>query len=429
MSHIIYKDKCNRYFYGAISDKIIRTIEYASRVCYDATDKMTDVSWKKYIGARVRSGHESVIEHGMLTFIIDFTNATYYSNIDVVYKYITLSNSLLHFSSEYGLNPEAHDQNNLIISISGNLKMWRDFIKFYVKNQSLGEQLPDIIPTLIYLFRYIDIKQWDGIFTEDIPEIRDISNELIKNGANLTSGKSGNTGLVFKGPDVNGINSQKLIDEDLCDLIYADHREAFLEENAGMDPGVTMRLINIDKPHYEFIGLDVPYYISSFIHKHIKDIASVTYMIRMPRIITQQESRHRINSISQRSQRYVDEVEKDADFYVPKEINGDKFYDVKVEEVEYIHESYIMHMTYNEFMQLSLNFYKALREDNINKEDARFVLPGSIYSIMVVTKPFYTLDHYFKERCSDRAQKEIRLPAIALVNYLNNEFSFMRTRF
>ena len=129
MSHIIYKDKHNRYFYGTISDKIVRTLEYASRVCYDSTDKMSDVSWKKYIGARVRSVHVSIIEHVMLTFIINFTN-TYHYNIDTIYRYLTLSNSLLHFSSERGLNPDSITPDNLIISISGNLKMWRDFMKF-----------------------------------------------------------------------------------------------------------------------------------------------------------------------------------------------------------------------------------------------------------------------------------------------------------
>ena len=434
MARLIYQSNDATKYYMIISNKIIRVIEYASRLCYDATDKMTEDSWEKYIGARVKSGHESVTEHGMISIIIDTSCSwrKYRPYITSLKNILVESNSMLHYVEENGINPSdtssSDVESNAVLSISGNLKMWRDFIKYCVKKvQSIDEKF--MTSTLINLFRYVDLNQWNGIFTTDIPEIRNISDQLIKNGCGLvdeTSDKPTTVGLSFR-PDP--VSNQSIIEKDFCELIYCDHPGALYDEEHKTDPGVTMRLLSCDQPMYEMIGADVPQYITGFIQKHIKDISSISYVIDMPRIITQQEARHRINSISQRSQRYVDEVEKDAKHYRPDEIKKDQYYPIDIVAHGDVNDEmhYFMHMSYDQFMELSLKMYKALKEDGISKENARFVLTGAIYSSMVVTKPFYTLDHYFKERCSERAQREIREPAIALRNYLNNYFSVLNT--
>lgn len=433
MARLIYQSNDAAKYYMIISNKIIRVIEYASRLCYDATDKMTEDSWEKYIGARVKSGHESVTEHGMISIIIDTSCSwrEYRPYITGLKTVLTESNSMLHYVEENGINPSNASitdvNSNTVLSISGNLKMWRDFIKYCVREVKFVDE-KFITSVLINLFRYVDINQWNGIFTADIPEIRNITDQLIKNGCGLVdeiSEKQTSAGLAFR-PDV--VSNQSIIKKDFCDVIYCDHPEALYDEEHVTDPGVTMRLLNCDQPMYELIGADVPQYITGFIQKHIKDLSSVSYVIDMPRIITQQESRHRINSISQRSQRYVDEVEKDAKHYRPDEIEKDRYYPIDIVahgDDDDLH--YFMNMSYDQFMELSLKMYKALREDGISKENARFVLTGATYSSMVVTKPFYTLDHYFKERCNERAQREIREPAIALRKYLNNYFSVLNT--
>lgn len=408
-------DLCTIYM--GITQNIIRNIEFASRICYDTNDKTTKDSWSSYIRARVNSGHESVTEHGLISTIIDFTATSVVTDfatassltdwtteeVHVIEEALSCSNSLLHYVKEYPNRLDAMGKPILIIS--GNVKMWRDLFKYLFSNtlKQYRNGHGAVFSEIIKMFNLFN-SYCDNIFTVDIPEMK-LSQDFIQSSGYFSSNVKYRLVTKWKSVDIPQY--------DELDVLYSEN-------------GNEMRLLSLDNFAQEFnTQMETPWYIKEFINQHAKDLYSVSYVVNMPRVITQQEARHRINSISQRSQRYVDEVEKDADFYVPKEINGDKYHDISVDAVENIHESYTMHMTYNEFMQLSLKFYKALREDNIKKEDARFVLPNAIFSKMVVTKPFYTLPHYFKERCSDAAQKEIREPARALRDYLNNRFSYI----
>lgn len=51
----------------------LKTIEYIGRTCYKSRDKITDDSTKTFIKRLIRNGHESVLEHSLLTvrFICD----------------------------------------------------------------------------------------------------------------------------------------------------------------------------------------------------------------------------------------------------------------------------------------------------------------------------------------------------------------------
>lgn len=54
-------------------EDLLRVIELAGRTCYKSEDKITQDSAPEFIGRIVRSGHESVIEHGNCTvrFVCD----------------------------------------------------------------------------------------------------------------------------------------------------------------------------------------------------------------------------------------------------------------------------------------------------------------------------------------------------------------------
>lgn len=412
---------------GGVSDTLIRVIEFASRICYDATDKMTETSWEKYISARVKSHHESVIEHGMFSFVVDLTGGDYgydgpRSSWIVspmrVEETLANSNSLIHYVKETGWNPRAENLDILILS--GNMKMWRDLMKYalsvgYAKDHTVCGTIIHRIITMIRIFDY----HCHGIFTIDMPEFHSDNIEVFMENMLPCPCKDGrasddknsyeDSNYYFRYRFQKDWDSVPIIKTEDCDLIYRQKYDDLLED--GGDPGICMRLLNLDNFSNVAIGgagFDTPMYLKHFIAYHTKDLNSVSYVIRMPRIVTQQESRHRINSISQRSQRYVDEVSKDCEFYCPPSIDPDKKYG------DY---------TYEEFMELTKVMYKNLRDAGVKKEDARNVLPGGIYSTMVVTKPLYTLPHYFHERCDNAAQAEIRLPAIALRDYLNNYFA------
>lgn len=401
-------DLCTIYM--GITQNIIRNIEFASRICYDANDKMTEDSWSTYIRARVNSGHESVTEHGLISVIIDFTATSAITDfatassltdwtseeVHVIEEALSCSNSLLHYVKEYPNRLDAMGKPILIIS--GNIKMWRDLFKYLFSNtlKQYRNGHGAVFSEIIKMFNLFN-SYCDSIFTVDIPEMK-LSQDFIQSDGYFSSNVKYRLVTKWKSVDIPQY--------DELDVLYSEN-------------GNEMRLLSLDNFAQEFnTQMETPWYIKEFINQHAKDLYSVSYVVNMPRVITQQEARHRINSISQRSQRYVNEASGDTEFYIPETIRGSKQYEFKVGEFK-------MSTSYKEYFEIALKLYDALLKNGIKKEDARFVLPNAIFSKMVVTKPFYTLPHYFKERCSDAAQKEIREPARALRDYLNTRFSYV----
>ena len=100
--------------------------------------------------------------------------------------------------------------------------------------------------------------------------------------------------------------------------------------------------------------------------------------------------RHRIASYSQRSQRYVSEAQ--FDFITPPLIESDSD----------------LNAMYYEYMMRTQQFYDYLVDHGIPKEDARYILPNACSTSIVVTMNARSLFNFFKHRCCNRAQEEIR---------------------
>lgn len=127
---------------------------------------------------------------------------------------------------------------------------------------------------------------------------------------------------------------------------------------------------------------------------------SFTFAIEgISRACSHQLVRHRLASYSQQSQRYVSE-EAGFDYVVPPEIAKDR------ELKKY----------FEDFMAKSQEAYNALigrlAEKGIRGEganqDARFVLPNAAETKIMVTMNARELLHFFRLRCCNRAQWEIR---------------------
>lgn len=162
--------------------------------------------------------------------------------------------------------------------------------------------------------------------------------------------------------------------------------------------------------------------IESFIEKlaslgHESPIEHVSYTFAVEgvsRVLTHQLVRHRIASFSQQSQRYVKlnqfeyimppMIEKDPrakKIFIQAMEEDQKHYDALVETLE---------ETYNkEFLSQGLSEKKAKRfSEKKAIEDARFVFPNACETKIILTMNARTLMHFFKHRCCDRAQWEIR---------------------
>ncbi|MBI5666183.1 MAG: FAD-dependent thymidylate synthase [Nitrospirae bacterium] len=117
------------------------------------------------------------------------------------------------------------------------------------------------------------------------------------------------------------------------------------------------------------------------------------------RACSHQLVRHRLASYSQQSQRYVSE-ENGFDYVIPPVIKEDK--DLKRAFVAFMNEA---QNAYN-IMVKKLN-EKGVKGESAN-QDARFVLPNAAETKIIVTMNARELMHFFRQRCCNRAQWEIR---------------------
>ncbi len=146
---------------------------------------------------------------------------------------------------------------------------------------------------------------------------------------------------------------------------------------------------------------------------HDSPIEHVSYSFAVQgvsRALTHQLVRHRIASYSQQSQRYVDE--SDFEYVLPPAIAKiprarDRFEDFMAQAAK----------TYRELRQV-------LQESGRGKkanEDARFVLPQAAESKIILTMNCRGLINFFKLRCCERAQWEIRKMAWEMLEILRKE--------
>lgn len=128
--------------------------------------------------------------------------------------------------------------------------------------------------------------------------------------------------------------------------------------------------------------------------------ATFTFAIEgISRACSHQLVRHRLASYSQQSQRYVSE-EAGFDYVIPPVIKEDK-------ELKSIFTAFIKdaQKAYNT-MVTKLN-EKGVKGEAAN-QDARFILPNAAETKIVVTMNARELLHFFRQRCCNRAQWEIR---------------------
>lgn len=160
------------------------------------------------------------------------------------------------------------------------------------------------------------------------------------------------------------------------------------------------------------------------------------------RSLTHQLVRHRLASYSQKSQRYV--KEGSFDYVIPNEIkenqeakeafiqameNAQAAYD-KITEVLLLEKIKVFYRSQPETIQKEIeeitshqilehckkNFKKDYsRMEKIAIENARAVLPNACETKIIVTMNARMLLHFFKKRCCNRAQEEIRNLAIEML--------------
>lgn len=140
------------------------------RVCYKSEAKITENSAIPFCNNILKSGHESVIEHG--EYILQFKNPNDYSKITHSVKVIeeeTGKKSLLRFT----VSKERY-------IISGNVRMWRDFIKSCIKNNIYI--CKKALTLLTYVFDITSKSEFKTLFGDilDVPNKYEINPFYVK---------------------------------------------------------------------------------------------------------------------------------------------------------------------------------------------------------------------------------------------------------
>lgn len=135
-------------------------------------------------------------------------------------------------------------------------------------------------------------------------------------------------------------------------------------------------------------------------HESPFEHACATFLIQgVSRAMTHQLVRHRLMSVSQKSQRYVSE--STFDWVTPPAVDSS-------DKAEYDRD-----------MLLIRELYTKWKAKGLKSEDARFVLPNACTTELVVSANFREWRHVFQVRCHRRAQWEIREVCLAMLKELN----------
>ena len=132
-------------------------------------------------------------------------------------------------------------------------------------------------------------------------------------------------------------------------------------------------------------------------HESVLEHVSFTFRIEgLSRAALAQLTRHRLASFDVESQRYV------------------KLEDVRMVMPDSIARSVYLHEA-EENLTGSMDLYKRMVAEGIPAEDARYVTPQAVVTNLLVTMNARELRHFFRLRCCNRAQWEIRGVADAML--------------
>lgn len=150
-------------------------------------------------------------------------------------------------------------------------------------------------------------------------------------------------------------------------------------------------------------------------HESPIEHVSFTFGIEdVSRSLLAQITRHRLASFSVRSQRYVRETTNN--FVIPPQIEKDDgAREIYLDILGQVYEKYEMltEILYNKYLSEFLENGKTEKQaksmaEKKAIEDARYILPNASYTNIVMTMNARSLINFFRLRCCNRAQWEIR---------------------
>ena len=180
---------------------------------------------------------------------------------------------------------------------------------------------------------------------------------------------------------------------------------------------------SFDKEHLEFEDKDEKLINYLAKHKHVLPFRhpSATFRIHAPLFVLRQLGKHQVGmSWSEVSRRYIS---TDPEFYVPEIWRG-KAPNVKQGSSleKKVSLSVGLSLAQSSYNHMALQQYNALLESGVCAEQARIVLPQSMYTTTVTTGTLLAWHHMYTQRTDYHTQIETQEYARAIGDYLKEFF-------
>ena len=160
--------------------------------------------------------------------------------------------------------------------------------------------------------------------------------------------------------------------------------------------------VDIEALKEKLSGADIKTFLDKIMslgHQSVLEHASFTFGVDgISRVTSHQLVRHRVASFSQQSQRYVSHKERFAVVTPPTIAENPEHSRLFEAQVAALHAA-----------------YGALVEAGVPAEDARYLLPNATETKIIITMNARELLHFFRVRCCERAQWEIRAMAVEML--------------
>jgi thymidylate synthase (FAD) len=142
-------------------------------------------------------------------------------------------------------------------------------------------------------------------------------------------------------------------------------------------------------------------------HLSVLEHAGFTFGVEGSQATSHQPVRHRLASYSQQSQRYV--TAERPEYVVPPSIEKDAGKKKRFERA----------------VKSVYRLYKELIDAGVPAEDSRYLLPNAAATKIIITMNARELLHFFRLRCCERAQWEIRDMATRMLALAKKEAPYI----
>lgn len=141
---------------------MFENIEKVARICYKSEDKICEGSAEKMVRSLVKRNHEAMLEHESIIFVVEKEND--------YRKFVRYVDVLESIGFDSMLRTTYFDRG----VISGNIRMWRDFLRFSLNvmkdaNENDSFKFPQVIADLLAYK-----SKWPIIFDDMDMEVKNI---------------------------------------------------------------------------------------------------------------------------------------------------------------------------------------------------------------------------------------------------------------